>query len=617
MKLKTVVLRNFRSYRDETRIDLDDLTAFIGRNDAGKSSVLEALEVFFNSEAVKIEQTDACVRTADEEVVIGCVFTDLPSEIVLDASSGTSLAEEHLLNADGALEIHKVYNCANKAITPSIYAMAIHPTAEGAGDLLQLKHTDLNTRLKELGADTTGVDERANPPLRRAIWDHVADLQLNPVRVALAKEDGKAVWEQLQKALPIFALFRADRPSRDDDGEVQDPMRVAVQEAIRSVSGQLEAIKTSVQEAAERVAQATLEKLNTMDAGLATTLAPRFKDEPKWATLFKLSLTGDEDIPINKRGSGVRRLILLSFFMAEAERRQTEGASPGVVYAIEEPETSQHPHNQRALLESLTTLARQDGCQVIITTHAPGLTGYLPVEGIRYVSKSEDGCSLVRSATDGLLAEVAEDLGVLPDNRVRVFLCVEGPNDVAFLEHVSKQLHQRDPSLPDLSDDPRVAWVPLGGSTLRQWAGRHYLAELRRPEIHIYDRDDGPEAKYEGECQKINARSDDSRAFVTSKREIENYLHPDAIREALGVSIAVTDQSDVPQDTARALHEQDPASRPWDALDDGVKGKKEGNAKRRLNREAARLMTPERLRERDADDEVIGWLRAVAELAKP
>jgi hypothetical protein len=86
-----------------------------------------------------------------------------------------------------------------------------------------------------------------------------------------------------------------------------------------------------------------LGKLSELDSSLASTLQPNFKAEPKWDSLFKLSLTGDNEIPINKRGSGVRRLILLSFFQAELERRRAVEKIDSVIYAIEEPETSQHP----------------------------------------------------------------------------------------------------------------------------------------------------------------------------------------------------------------------------------------------------------------------------------
>lgn len=47
LKIKTVKLKNFRSYKDEVSIDFCDLTAFVGKNDIGKSSILEALDIFF------------------------------------------------------------------------------------------------------------------------------------------------------------------------------------------------------------------------------------------------------------------------------------------------------------------------------------------------------------------------------------------------------------------------------------------------------------------------------------------------------------------------------------------------------------------------------------------
>lgn len=46
MKLKRLIIKNFRSYKDEIQISIDDFTALIGRNDIGKSTILEAMEIF-------------------------------------------------------------------------------------------------------------------------------------------------------------------------------------------------------------------------------------------------------------------------------------------------------------------------------------------------------------------------------------------------------------------------------------------------------------------------------------------------------------------------------------------------------------------------------------------
>ncbi|AZE21275.1 putative ATP-dependent endonuclease, OLD family [Pseudomonas chlororaphis subsp. aureofaciens] len=47
MRLKSISLTNFRGYRATTTIPIDQaLTGIVGRNDFGKSTILEALAIF-------------------------------------------------------------------------------------------------------------------------------------------------------------------------------------------------------------------------------------------------------------------------------------------------------------------------------------------------------------------------------------------------------------------------------------------------------------------------------------------------------------------------------------------------------------------------------------------
>jgi predicted ATPase len=45
MRIKALILENFRAYKNKTVVPISMLTAFVGRNDAGKSTILEALEL--------------------------------------------------------------------------------------------------------------------------------------------------------------------------------------------------------------------------------------------------------------------------------------------------------------------------------------------------------------------------------------------------------------------------------------------------------------------------------------------------------------------------------------------------------------------------------------------
>lgn len=67
MKIVSLKIKNFRGYRDLTEINFDDLTVFVGKNDIGKSTILEALDIFFNDGkgTVKIDKTDVNVQEAN------------------------------------------------------------------------------------------------------------------------------------------------------------------------------------------------------------------------------------------------------------------------------------------------------------------------------------------------------------------------------------------------------------------------------------------------------------------------------------------------------------------------------------------------------------------------
>lgn len=130
-----------------------------------------------------------------------------------------------------------------------------------------------------------------------------------------------------------------------------------------------------------------------MHPDIANSLSPVIPsaDSLKWADVFKnVSIAGDDGIPINKRGSGVKRLILLNFFRAEAESRKTANDIPSIIYAIEEPETSQHSANQNMLIKALLELSNSDNTQVVITTHSAPLVKNLEFANLRLV-KDENG----------------------------------------------------------------------------------------------------------------------------------------------------------------------------------------------------------------------------------
>lgn len=210
--------------------------------------------------------------------------------------------------------------------------------------------------------------------------------------------------------------------------------------------------------------------------------------------------------------------------------------------------------------------------------------------------------------------KIAQMLGIMPDSRVKAFICVEGVNDVSFLKNMSSIINKHHPKIPDLNVEDRIAFILLGGSTLKEWVFKHYLSGLNIPEIHIYDRDIETPPKYQDACNEVNNRCDGSIAFLTTKREMENYIHPDAIYEALGIRISFDENDDVPALLAKTIHEADPASNPWDEIKRERKKEKERIVKKRLNNEVAKFMTIERINIVDTEGEIKNWLETVVKM---
>jgi len=617
MRLQQLKVSGFRCYNEEIVVDLNDLVVFVGRNDAGKSTLFDALDIFFEGKPVP-DKDDVCIHSNDSSIRLTCVLGDLPSELVLDAQNTTSLAAEHLLNHDGYLEVIKEYNGGlAKPKLSRIYARAEHPTTHKYHDLLSLTITKLKQRAQELDVDLSSVNQTVNAELRQAIWGHADDLGLQEVEVELNAEAAKQIWDQLKKHLPVFAKFKSDRESTDKDAEAQDPMKTAVKEAIKEQEDTLNEIAERVKTEVQAIATRTVEKLREMNPALANQLTPRVSNK-NWDSLFSVSLAGDDDIPINKRGSGTRRLILLNFFRAKAESA-ADGKGTGVIYAIEEPETSQHPHNQIMLVKALKEIAEQPDCQVFLTTHTPMLARRFSQQSLRIVTQDADRPVIRHGQSEDTIKEIIKSLGVLPDHNIKVFFGVEGPNDVEFFRIISKILRDAgENDIPDLGvaeDSGQMVFIPLGGSSLDLWVSR--LQEFNRPEFYVFDRDTIPhtDPHYKRQADDINKR-ENCTAWHTGKREIENYIHKDLIVKVHnGYAGAGTDFEDVPTLLAQAVHEASESDRSWEDIQtDSEKFKKKVSAaKKRLNTFFAERMTPELLTSVDTNDDVRGWLRAIGE----
>lgn len=386
MQIKRIYIENFRGFYGPTWIDIDEnLTTFVGKNDTGKSTVLEALEIFFHpkSKLVKFEESDKNIRANDGAVRIGISFSDFPVDIDIDSGNITNLEKEFLLDDKGYLTfVKKLYPQQSSEL------WANFPTHEECQDLLKSKQSTLKKKVTELNLD---CDKSKNADMRLAIFKHYnASNNLSLQFKSIDKE----LSEKLTAQFPNFFLFQSDRSNHDTDKEVQDPLAFAVQSILSDddLKKLQEDMAQKVIQRLKQVSDKSLEKLKEMNPELAKQLSPKLPhpEDLKWPDVFKnVSIVDENDISLNKRGSGVRRLVLLNFFRAEAERQATASNTNQIIYAIEEPETAQHRSHQEKMMKALSRLS--SNFQILLTTHSTKILKDTKKDGVQLIYRNTEG----------------------------------------------------------------------------------------------------------------------------------------------------------------------------------------------------------------------------------
>ncbi len=646
MKLKKLRLENFRSYKElEIKFD-DNMNVIIGKNDVGKSTIMESLEIFFNNDLVKIQQDDLNILAKQEEsykVKISLSFEiENFDTIVIDSTNPTNLRDEFLLDSYGLLTLVKEWDCktALKASSLKYYLKCEYPTVWSENPKINLKITELKKEIKNLLEEEIISEERyslipqnANAPMREALYKYLLSYSdrndKTTILIDLSKGDeSKSLKVNIDKNLPQYFLFQSDRANKDSDKDVQNPLNIAIQKALKSqeIKEKLDDVEKLMQEQIKKIGDDTLSKLQEMDSDIVSTLNPNYSKEPDWKSVFKFSFTGEDDIPLNKRGSGVRRLVLLNYFRAEADRKIDDRFNKSVIYAIEEPETSQHPDYQKMLIESLLELSNHENHQVIITTHTPNITKLVSFENIIPLIK-ENGVIKKFNDEEELFSSIIDTLGIFANldikniSKVKCIICLEGKLDIEFLLNINEQINEYK-EIIELNNNDEILLIPMGGSTIEYWANKNLLKKLQINQVHIYDSDIGSDKpnKYSPYFESIENQGLNNFTFETNKREMENYIHHEILsRTYNGFSLIYDenwDKLDLGEEVAKHLHVNSESTKDWDEVTSEKKKKKVSSVKKRFNEELAKSLTKQHLEELEAFDEIKGWFEKIKEASE-
>lgn len=400
MRIKTISIKNFRSLKD-VDIEFDDITTFIGPNGTGKSTVLRALDWFFNgSKGGELSDEDCSYGAVDEPIEVRVTFGSLSAadrqvlgKYVTDDMDVFTAWKTR--SPDGAETLS-----ANSKGFPLFTPVKNAPNATQKKDL----YKKLRDGSPELGLRAAATGPAVDEAMTQWEAEHIDLLEDTPeVQTNFFGFNSNAKMSGLFDFVLVTADLRASEESQDAKSTIigrileRSVDRTVADERVAEIVEQSRRDQQSVYDEAfgEQLAKITSD-LNVVvegyTPGRSVSVKPANIELKALRTTFEVSiLDGNTETTVERQGHGFQRTLLISALqmLAQSGAAGEEGV---ICLAIEEPELFQHPIQAQAFAKVLRTLAEDDtrSIQVTYATHSPYFIEAQKFHQVRRMTRSKD-----------------------------------------------------------------------------------------------------------------------------------------------------------------------------------------------------------------------------------
>lgn len=401
MKLTNVSIANYKGLR-ETDCRLSDFVCVIGENNAGKSTLLQAILLFING--TKLSRDSFYDSTQD--ILITAHLTGVTDEVL------NKLGDDHRQKL-------KTY------VTDESITLARRYSTDGTSKLRVVTDVPKNAKYRtdQLSAALTGKKSKEIVDLLKAFYPETGDdATLSGITTQRA---AKELVEEYVANLPPEELERDDIPLPTGiDNSIRailpEPIYIpAVKDLIDDLKTKegasfgkllnilLDVIQEDLAEAAETfenlrkklnriqkpdgtVSDERMDRVKRIESTIQNNLKETFKDvrieleipPPEIKTvLSNASVIADDGVrgPVDNKGDGFKRAITFSILRTYVQLSQDKDWRKGpednkptrekFLFLFEEPELYLHPRAQNILFEALSLISSRH--QTIVTTHSP------------------------------------------------------------------------------------------------------------------------------------------------------------------------------------------------------------------------------------------------------
>lgn len=395
MKLEKITISNFKGIR-EAVVEPSTFTCMVGANNAGKSSVLQAVVTLLNRPA---QLPTAMFYDADAPVILRATFSGVTGDHLL------RLADEHrdriaALVRDERLTLIAKYRIEQRVEVTTLRSIpsdqrfdddAVDELFRGKrGAAVRQALTERFPEYAELAPAQLNITE-AKAFLRERASELPED-QLQTVERPLPSGAPASITALLPEPIYIPAVKNLSDDLKTTQstsfgrllGLLLDDMQPDIAEVSEAL-GRLNSMLNRVLEAGEHVDRRhhRVQALETMVEGLLRENFPRAPVQfeippPELRTILNSAQIyvddGSKDL-IENKGDGIKRSLTFALLQAYVQTLRDRAVAPEgpaikpLLFLFEEPELYLHPKSQRTLFDTLSRISALH--QVVVTTHSP------------------------------------------------------------------------------------------------------------------------------------------------------------------------------------------------------------------------------------------------------
>ncbi len=377
MKINKIEIQNYRSFEDMT-IYPGNIMALVGRNNSGKSNILKALELFFESSTKLVDKECYHHNQTSREIIITVTFTGLNAWEISQLSPW--MYDEQLIVRRKIIckEEESSYEISTVAITKvpqqewlqtdKINGENISQWWDNKGEL-KIGSIDF---AKQLGSTKPRVGD----------WKNVAIAFINANKpdinwIVVERENPAGYANVLKGTLPEYIFIPA---VRDVTEEAKVTKTNPFGKLINSLLGKTTTLQKSLlddklgeiekllnrSESDDRISE-----IRNLECSLTKYISDIMECDveiemrlPRLQEIFgEAKIYADDGIrtTIETKGNGMQRSMIFSILRTYVDLTRQQEFSEGekqrtTIFAIEEPELYLHPQSQRTLMSVLNQI---------------------------------------------------------------------------------------------------------------------------------------------------------------------------------------------------------------------------------------------------------------------